>query len=91
VFGDARPYNVALIVLDSQAAGRLADPAVLLEVDFAVARANEAMDERERVVRHIVLPTTWAPGGDMLTPTAKLRRRTIAAAYAAEIEALYAG
>ncbi len=32
----------------------------------------------------------WLPGGDELTPTMKLKRRPIAAKYAAEIEAMYA-
>jgi long-subunit acyl-CoA synthetase (AMP-forming) len=102
VIGDGRPYNSALLVLDPQAAAHLAGtpraspaalsraPVVLAAVAAAVARANETLDERERVMRHVVLPTTWAPGGDVLTPTSKLRRRAAAAIYAAEIEALYA-
>jgi long-subunit acyl-CoA synthetase (AMP-forming) len=102
VIGDARPYNVALIVLDRDAAARLAGapeadagalaraPVVLEAVAAAVGRANEALDDRERVVRHVVLPATWMPGGDELTPTSKLRRRAIAAKYAPEVEALFA-
>jgi long-subunit acyl-CoA synthetase (AMP-forming) len=102
VIGDGRPYNGALLVLDMDAAGRLAgmpevSPAVLARapivldgVASAVARANETLDHRERVVCHTVLTTTWTPGGDELTPTAKLRRRAIAAIYTAEIEAMYA-
>ena len=31
----------------------------------------------------------WLPGGDELTPTMKLKRKPIAAKYAAQIEALY--
>jgi long-subunit acyl-CoA synthetase (AMP-forming) len=37
-----------------------------------------------------LLPTEWLPAGDELTPTMKLRRRSISAKYADEIEALYA-
>jgi len=37
-----------------------------------------------------VLPAEWLPGGDELTPTMKLKRKPIAAKYAAPIEALYA-
>jgi long-subunit acyl-CoA synthetase (AMP-forming) len=100
--GDGRPYNIALLALDPEAAGRLAGmpgagpavlaraPIVLAEVASAVARANEALDERERIVRHVVLPTTWMPGDDVLTPTSKLRRRSVATIYADEIDALYA-
>ena len=35
-------------------------------------------------------PGDWLPGGDELTPTMKLKRRPIAAKYAAEIDAMYA-
>ena len=36
-----------------------------------------------------MLPVDWAPAGDELTPTMKLKRRPISKKYAAEIEALY--
>jgi long-chain acyl-CoA synthetase len=42
------------------------------------------------VKRFRVLGVDWEPGGDELTPTMKLKRKPIAAKYAAEIEALYA-
>ena len=32
------------------------------------------------------MPGDWLPGGDELTPTMKLKRRPIAAKYAAEID-----
>ncbi|SDE52764.1 hypothetical protein SAMN05444580_12010 [Rhodococcus tukisamuensis] len=43
------------------------------------------MDQRFRI-----LPTFWEPRGDERTRTMKLRRKPIAAKYAAEIAALYA-
>ena len=101
VIGDARPYNVALPVLDPVAAARCAGmagadaaalagtPAVCDAVAAAVREANDALDPRERVRRHTVLTGPWAPGGDELTPTSKLRRRAVAARYAAEIDAMY--
>ena len=62
---------------------------MLEEVAAGVARANELLDERERVVRHAVVPDEWAPGAE-LTPTMKLRRRCIHARYGDVIERLYA-
>ncbi|MCK9249904.1 MAG: AMP-dependent synthetase/ligase [Solirubrobacteraceae bacterium] len=87
--GDARPYNVALITLDPDArpafAGREDD-----EIAAAVERANERLARVEQIKRFHVLDEDWVPGGVELTPTMKLKRKPIAEAYAAEIEALYA-
>jgi long-chain acyl-CoA synthetase len=89
--GDARPYNVALITLDADAAaGRSAsDPEVVEEIDAQVARANAALARVEQIKRFAVLPGDWIPGGDELTPTMKLKRKPIAQKYVTEIEALY--
>jgi long-chain acyl-CoA synthetase len=91
--GDGRPYNVALITLDPDAAaGRSADdPEVLAEIDAQVQRANERLARVEQIKRFTVLPHDWIADGDELTPTSKLKRRDIAAKYATEIEGMYAG
>ncbi len=103
--GDRRPYNVALLVLDPDAAaawaveqGRpdagaaelAADPEVLELVGTAVAAANERLARVEQVKRWTLLGDEWLPGGDELTPTMKVKRRPIAEKHAAAIEALYA-
>ena len=44
----------------------------------------------ERVKKVAILGEEWLPDSDELTPTSKLKRRTILAKYAAEIDALYA-
>ncbi|WP_034594511.1 AMP-dependent synthetase/ligase [Hamadaea tsunoensis] len=93
VIGDRRPYNVALIVLDAEAvaAGLARDPSLdpAAEVARAVEEGNATLARIEQIKRYAILPGTWAPGGEELTPTLKLRRMAIAAKYAAEIEALY--
>jgi len=105
VIGDRRPYNVALLVLDPDAAAAVAaerglpdgspatvagDPGVQEAVADAVAAANTHLSRVEQVRRHVLLAEEWVPGGDELTPTMKLKRRPIAEKYAAEIDALYA-
>jgi long-subunit acyl-CoA synthetase (AMP-forming) len=105
VIGDARPFNVALITLEPDAvaawaaerglAGRTlaelsGDPALRAAVTDGVARANERLARVEQIKRHALLDVEWLPGGEELTPTMKLKRKPIAARYAAEIEALYA-
>jgi long-subunit acyl-CoA synthetase (AMP-forming) len=92
--GDNRPYNVALLVLDPEslaARGALAgDPAITEEIAQAVETANARLSRVEQIKRHKVLDGEWAPGGEELTPTMKLKRRPIERKYEDEIEALYA-
>jgi long-subunit acyl-CoA synthetase (AMP-forming) len=103
VIGDGRPYLVALLVLDPDAAAAYAkthdldpsaavlsvDPGVLAVIDEAVEAANAKLSRVEQIKRYTVLGTDWLPDGDELTPTMKLKRRGVAAKYATEIEALY--
>ena len=74
--GDARPYNVALLVLDPDVSG-------------GVATAN-ALSRVEQIKRFTILPVDWEPGGEELTPTMKIKRKPIHAKYTREIGALYA-
>jgi long-chain acyl-CoA synthetase len=100
--GDARPYVTALVVLDAEAAARLAQDGlppdigelveherVRAEIDAAVERGNQRLARVEQIKKYALLPMTWEPGGDEVTPTMKLKRRPIAEKYVAEIRALY--
>jgi long-chain acyl-CoA synthetase len=106
VIGDRRPYNVALLVLDPDAAAAYAaqqglpsaDPADLCQdagvqaiVEAAVAKANSELSRIEQIKRFRILPVDWQPAGDELTPTMKLKRKPIAEKYADVIDGLYAG
>jgi long-subunit acyl-CoA synthetase (AMP-forming) len=103
--GDRRPYIVALIVLDPEAAvafaarhgitnpapAVLADhPAIRAAVGAAVDAANTRLSRVEQIKRFAILPTFWEPGGDEITPTMKVKRRAITAKYADVIDSLYA-
>jgi long-subunit acyl-CoA synthetase (AMP-forming) len=91
--GDRRPYNVALVTLDQEtlaARGASADDETIVEeVAEAVAAGNERLSRVEQIKRYAVIPGEWAPGGEELTPTLKLKRRPIERKYESEIEALY--
>ncbi len=104
VIGDARPYNTALIVLDPDyapvwaaqndltgtALAELAEhPKVIAAVQSAVDIANDKLARVEQIKRFVVLGEEWAPGGEELTPTMKLKRKPIAERYAAAIEGMY--
>lgn len=103
--GDARPYNVALIVLDPDSARAFArekqisgtdlealatHPQIRKVVDEAVALANKQLSRVEQIKRYRLLDSEWLPDGDELTPTSKLKRRIIATKYTDVIDELYA-
>jgi hypothetical protein len=90
--GDGRPYNTALITLGPVVAdGRPGDdPDLVSAVQSAVDAANEQLSRVEQIKRFSVIDGEWHPDGDELTPTPKLKRRAVAAKYAAEIEAMCA-
>jgi long-chain acyl-CoA synthetase len=104
VFGDRKPYLVALLVPHADFAKRYArerhkgaDPAVLAEspefrdaVGAAVTRANRRLSTIERVRRFHVMPEPFTIENGMMTPTMKLRRHMIYRSYRDLIEGLYA-
>jgi long-chain acyl-CoA synthetase len=105
VIGDNRPYNTALIVLDTDfgpawaAQSGLADtpiaelagnPKLIAAIQAGVDEANRRLARVEQIKKFTVLATEWMPGGTELTPTMKLKRKPIAELYAKEIEAMYA-
>jgi len=106
VIGDRRPFNVALLVLDpdvcaayaekaaltdGSAAALAGDAGVQQQIAAAIEAANARLSRVEQIKKYRVLETDWLPGGDELTPTMKLKRRSIGEKYAPVIEELYAG
>jgi long-chain acyl-CoA synthetase len=105
VIGDARPYNTALIVLDSDFApawaakegiedtsleSLAADDRAVAAVQEAVDAANARLARVEQIKKFSLVHGDWLPGGDELTPTMKLKRRPIADKYSGAIEEMYA-
>ena len=102
--GDGRLYVTALIVLDEEAAARAreqhglpaevdalaAHPWVLDAIGEAIERGNARLPRVEQIKAFKILGEWWAPGGEQLTPTMKLKRRVIDKLYADTIDALYA-
>lgn len=88
--GDQRPYVVALINLDADAAAGVGEGAALAQVGAAVERANAKLSRVEQVKNFEIVPDAWGAGGDELTPTMKLKRKPISEKYRAQIDALYA-
>jgi long-chain acyl-CoA synthetase len=104
--GDGRPYNTALIVLDSDFApvwaqqqgiddtsleALASDPRVLEAIQAAVDDANQHLARVEQIKKFTLLGEDWLPGAEELTPTMKLKRKPIGEKYAGQIEEMYAG
>ena len=88
--GDGRPYNTALIVLDADFAPAwaaknglegasiedlAADERMRAAIQAGVDAGNARLARVEQVKKFTIIPGDWAPGGEELTPTMKLKRR----------------
>ena len=105
-YGDRRPYVVALLTLDGEAAAAWArargieapsmaalagHPGLIAEISAAVAAANARLARAQQVKRWRLLAQEWTPDSGEVTPTLKLKRRVIYTRYADDISTLYAG
>jgi long-chain acyl-CoA synthetase len=106
VYGEQRPYNVALIVADEEAvrtwaaqngldASRyealLASPDVRDLFRHEIDRTQEAIKGYERVRDFVLAGDEWTPENGMLTPSLKVKRRAVMEKYGDRLEALYEG
>ena len=102
--GDDRPFISALVVPDPEVAPVWArehgirfssfaeltgHPELRAAIEEGIAEAMGRFSQAERVRKVAVLDEEWLPDGEELTPTSKLKRRSILAKYAAEIDQLY--
>jgi long-chain acyl-CoA synthetase len=106
VYGDRRPYLVALITIDPAAVREatarapaapldiddlLASTQMLTLIQDAVDSANARVSRPEQVKKFALLPEQWTPQGGQLTPTLKLRRGVIATRHSRLLDELYGG
>jgi long-chain acyl-CoA synthetase len=103
VFGDRRPYLVAVVVPDAEfsrdfAKSRGKDVGVLgADPDFhralgaAVDRANKTLPQIEHVRRFLIANEPFTIENGMMTPTLKARRHKIRECYGEKLESLYGG
>jgi long-chain acyl-CoA synthetase len=103
VYGDNRPYLVALITLDPDEMAALAEqtgapPDVTAMADdervrSVIQREIDATNERfariEQIKRFAILPHDLTQAGGELTPTLKVKRPIVYDRYASEIRKLY--
>ena len=87
IFGDNRPYNVALIVADPDVAPTPTDA----ELWEQVQRYSEPLRSFERPRKIAVLQEEFSVHNGMLTPKMSVRRPQVVQRYSALIDGLYDG
>ncbi|MFF7738814.1 AMP-binding protein [Streptomyces sp. NPDC007984] len=106
VVGDNRPYVAALITLDPEALAHwlavrklpadtpmsdlVRDERLRADVQRAVDHANEAVSRAESIRAFTLVEGDFTEENGLLTPSLKVKRKAATAAYAEQIEALYA-
>ncbi|NUR41631.1 MAG: long-chain fatty acid--CoA ligase, partial [Streptomyces sp.] len=105
VVGDNRPFVAALITLDPEAVAHwlavrrrpadtplselVTDPALRAAVQKAVDHANGAVSRAESIRAFTLVEGEFTEDNGLLTPSLKVKRHAVLAAYADEIEAIY--
>ncbi|GAC1366239.1 MAG: long-chain fatty acid--CoA ligase [Actinomycetota bacterium] len=105
VIGDRRPYLVALLTLDPEAAPKWAtaqgiaftdvtdlsaNPKLLEAVAAMVQKVNGELSRAESIRKWTVLPRDFSLDAEEITPSLKVRRKIILEKFASEVEHLYA-
>jgi long-subunit acyl-CoA synthetase (AMP-forming) len=83
VFGEARPWNVAVVVPMPGA------PANTADIQAAVDRANERLPDYARVSDWLCAAEPFTAGNGLLTPNGRNRRAAIWDRYRWQIDSLY--
>lgn len=105
VVGDNRPFVAALITLDPEAlahwlsvrklpldtpvAELVRDERLRAEVQKAVDHANQVVSRAESIRAFALIEGEFTEENGLLTPSLKVKRHAVTAAYAEEIERLY--
>ena len=102
VFGDRRPYLVAVVVPDPEFVAAYAegevpadmsalavDPGFTRGIGAAVSRVNLTLMPSERVRRFVVAAEAFSITNGQMTPTLKIKRHVIRERYGAALDALY--
>jgi len=92
VYGDNRPYLVAVVTLEPDQDAKLTDPderrAVIQDEVDAV---NAKLARIEQIKRFAILDHEFSQASGELTPTLKIKRAVVYAKYADVFDRLYAG
>ena len=84
VYGDNKPYLVALIVLNEEKKNVLSQ-----ELDKEIEKINENLSNIEKIKKYFFIKEKFSIENGMLTPTLKLKRYKIIQKYKNQFEKLY--
>ena len=86
VYGDRRPYLVALLVPEAEYASK---PDLRQLLSKAVDRVNADLSVIERIRRFIIADDAFTTENEQLTPSLKIRRHVIKKNYGERLDGLY--
>ncbi|HXU88824.1 MAG TPA: long-chain fatty acid--CoA ligase [Methylomirabilota bacterium] len=104
VYGDRKPYPVALITVNPEELAQFArdhgilatDAAVVVKHPKVVERVGRIVEEKNsqlqsyaRIKKFAILPDDFTQEGGELTPTLKVKRKVVSSKYLTAIEELY--
>ncbi|WP_216909021.1 AMP-dependent synthetase/ligase [Nocardia noduli] len=105
VVGDGQPFVGALITLDPEALPGwkernsvaadtpieqlIENPAIVAEIDAAVADTNKKVSHAEAIKKIRILAVDWTQETGELTPKMSLKRAVVMKQYASEVEKIY--
>jgi long-subunit acyl-CoA synthetase (AMP-forming) len=91
LFGDGKPWNVAVIVPDARASvDDRNETSVVNRIEQAIESVNRSLPDYARIRRWILAPEPFVCSNGMATANGRLCRDAILAAYRDEIGACYA-
>jgi long-chain acyl-CoA synthetase len=104
VYGDRRPYPIALITVSPEELSKFAreqgilttDPGVITKHPKVVERVARIVEQKNsqlqsyaKIKKFTVLPVDFTQEGGELTPTLKVKRKVVSTKYLQTIEELY--
>ncbi|MFG1818560.1 AMP-dependent synthetase/ligase [Kribbella sp. NPDC049174] len=89
VYGDRRPYPIALLTVDPDTAGAAGPEEILKVVTEVVDSVNARYSKASQIKRFAILDRELTVETGELTPSMKVKRRVVADNHAAVIESLY--
>ncbi|MFI9509289.1 AMP-dependent synthetase/ligase [Nocardia sp. NPDC052566] len=105
IVGDGQPFIAALITLDPEALPSwkernnvaadtpieqlIENPALVAEINAAVAESNKKVSHAEAIKKIRILPVDWTQETGELTPKMSLKRAVVMKKYADEVDKIY--